>query len=109
MCVCVCACVTPCACVRVHTRALASSDPRSVFDHVCAAVCVSMIVCVYDHVCAAVCACVCVCVCMVSCVCVCVYTQRVFKEFDLDGSGLLDRREMARFIKKLMPELTDSR
>jgi Ca2+-binding EF-hand superfamily protein len=34
--------------------------------------------------------------------------QQVFNEFDLDGSGQLDRREMARMITRLMPEL-DSR
>lgn len=34
--------------------------------------------------------------------------QQVFNEFDLDGSGQLDRREMARLINRLMPDL-DSR
>ena len=31
--------------------------------------------------------------------------QDVFNEFDLDGSGELDRRELARMIQRLMPEL----
>lgn len=31
--------------------------------------------------------------------------QELFQEFDLDGSGQLDRREMARLIQKLMPDL----
>ena len=33
---------------------------------------------------------------------------QVFNEFDLDGSGQLDRREMARLVNRLMPDL-DSR
>ncbi len=37
------------------------------------------------------------------------HLQAVFNEFDLDGSGQLDRRELARLVKRLMPELTDSR
>lgn len=31
--------------------------------------------------------------------------EQVFKEFDLDGSGQLDRREMQRLIARLMPDL----
>jgi Ca2+-binding EF-hand superfamily protein len=29
----------------------------------------------------------------------------VFKEFDLDGNGVLNKREIQRLIERLMPEL----
>ncbi|KAG1672779.1 hypothetical protein FOA52_002767 [Chlamydomonas sp. UWO 241] len=32
--------------------------------------------------------------------------SEAFNEFDLDGSGFLDRRELARMIEKLMPDAT---
>ena len=30
--------------------------------------------------------------------------REVFNEFDMDNSGFLDRRELARLIQKLMPD-----